>query len=310
MLFWGKIRLVWTGARPALYGLVFGVTPLTLAAADLATPASLPATTTSAANTPASGTPAATTSSANTSAAGTPAPAAATASAPPVIPVSVPDNVNPFAGQTKPAPLKLPAPIPLSIDIKPATFDGLATLQMFVNGPDFNWMFDPLDDWILAPVGVGESAALIYKLKPEIRLSLTLYPAELMPDLTPAQITQYLAAVREPNPDDFVLLSPIPPGAGNLEITYFSSFRGQGVAYAIVGANVLIHHQWFVDLNHEYVLVVDLACPQALLDRLDPQVRFTLGRSRVLKGLGVDETKTPALAPPADSGTVPVKPTQ
>ncbi len=295
MSFSGKIHFTLSCARPALLWLAFGLTPLALAAADPAIPASPPAATTPAASAPTSSTP---------------APAAATAPAPLVIPDSVPDNVNPFAGPVKPVPLKVPAPLTLNVDIKHATFDGFTTMQMFVSGPDFNWMFDPLDDWILAPVGYGESVALVYKLKPEARLSLTLYPADLMPGLTLAEITQYLATVREPNPDGFILLSPIPQGGGNLEVTYFSSFRGQGVAYALVGSTVLIHHQWFVDLNKEYVLVIDLACPPALLDRLDPQVRFTLGRSRVLKGLGMDEPKTPAPAPPADSGTVPAKTTQ
>jgi len=262
--------------------------PATMMAADAAVPAPSPAPT-----------PAATAASSQPT---------APAKAPLVIPDPVPDNVNPFTDKVLPVPLKIPAPLAMKVEIRVDTFDGINPLEMYISGPDFNWMFDPLDDWTVAPTGFSESVAFVYDTNTRVRLSLTLYKADFMPEITPEAITQYLAAVREPNPAAFVLLTAIPKEAGSLDVTYFSNFRGQGVAYALVGSTVVFHHQWFVDLNHQYVLVIDLACPQALVSRLDSQVRFTLGRSKILKGLGTEQPK-PQPAPAPGSGTSAPKPT-
>ncbi len=43
----------------------------------------------------------------------------------------------------------------------------------------------------------------------------------------------------------------------------------------MVTSTVVYHRLWFVDLNHEYLLVIDLASPQALLGRLD-SIKFAL----------------------------------
>ncbi|HTB64540.1 MAG TPA: hypothetical protein VK737_13230 [Opitutales bacterium] len=242
-------------------------------------------------------------------AANNPASAKAPATPPVAPPVSVPDNVNPFADKTQlPPSLNLPAPTPLSVDIHSEVFDGMPTMRMFIKGPDFEWMFDLLDDWSTVPAGAGESAAFIFtRDNPQARLSLSLYASSVMPEVNSTAITQYLAAVRASDPDSFVLLTPFAKDSDILPVTYFSSYRSEGANYAIVTSKVVMHHQWFVDLNHQYVLVMDLVCPPSLMDRLDGQVRFTLGRSRVRKGLGTEEPK-PAPAPAVDTGTAPAKP--
>ncbi len=297
MLFLTKFLFANRPVRRGLCYLAIGVLPLASLAADAGIPVQ---NSTASASAPPNGS--------STTAATGPAQPATPAKVPLVIPDPVPDNVNPFADKVKPTPLKIPAPAALKVDIHYESFDGLLPLQMFISGPDFYWMFDTLDDWTVAPIGFSESAAFVYDTNPQARLSLALYKADFMPEITPDVIAQYLAAVRDPNPAAFVLLSPIPKDAGSLDVAYFSNFRGQSAAYALVSTTVVYHHQWFVDLNHQYVLVIDLAAPQALIGRLDSQVRFTLGRSKVLKGLGADAPKAPP-APANGSGTAPGKTT-
>lgn len=225
---------------------------------------------------------------------------------PEVPPPSVPDNVNPFADENNlPKPLKLPAGIPLrlNVDVHPENFDGLTVMQMVFNGPNFEWVFDPLSDWTLAPTSSAESVAFIYEANPKARLALTLYAAkDFIPEITTPYIIQYLAAVRDSAPQSFVLLTPIAKGTTNIGSTYFANFGGQGVAYAMTSPAVSIHHLWFVDLNHEYLLLIDLMAPSTLIDKLDAQVRFTLGRSKVRKGLGSNQ---PPAAPAASDSAAP-----
>lgn len=252
-----------------------------------------------------------------TSAATTPAPAAATtavtptASAkapatPPIPPPDpVPDDVNPFADEEN-----LPKPLetinitctPMSVDTHTIQFDGMQVLTSFVEGPDFEWEFDPLDDWTLAPKGFGESFAFVYAKAPAARLSFSLYgEKEFMPDISPSSITQYLAAVREDDPKGFILTTPIPKGAPNLPMFRIIRYGGQGVTYATTSPVLLLHHDIFFDLNGQYQLVVKLTSPPALMNRLEAQLWFTFGRGAARKGLDVAPATAPAEAPPAST---------
>jgi hypothetical protein len=245
-------------------------------------------------------------------AAGNPAPAVAaptaaqsatTATTPPkppvdVLPDSVPDEVNPFADpQNEPQPLRPSgAPASLSIDIELEDNDGIRAMAMLLNGPDFVWVTEPFDDWLLAPIGADESAAFVYKNQTIARLSLTLYKGtDLMPDINRGNIIQYLSAVRAADPKSFALLTPFPKGNTDLlEPARFSGFMGQGFKYALENPTVLIYHVWIVDLNHEYQLVIKLASPPALVSRLETQVTYILGRGRARQGLGVEPPKAAA----------------
>ena len=239
-------------------------------------------------------------------------PAKPSAEPPAVLPDPVPDNVNPFADkQNPPKPLKIPSvPASLRIDVLPENFDGLTVLTMLINGPDFVWATDPLSDWRPAPTSYDESAAFVYETQPKARLSFYLYKGkDLMPEITPGNLIQYLAAMRASAPDSFVCLTPFVKDDTNLvNPVRFSGFIGQGVAYASAIPSVLVYHVWVVDLNHQYQLVIKLASPPVLVDRLDKQVRYTLGRGDIRKGLGQDKP-APKPAPAAGSSTARAKPT-
>jgi len=226
---------------------------------------------------------------------------------PPEPPPSVPDNVNPFADEkTLPTPLKFPGALRprIDVDVHPEDFDGMRIMFMDFKGPDFDWQFQPLADFTPAPASVAESAAFIYQPKPTVRLSWSLYaPKELLPDFTPAAMVQYLAALRAPAPKDFVLLTPFPKDAIYINPDNIRGFPAQSVKYAIVGLkDVIVFHDWFLDLNHEYLLVVSLSAPQEMMDKMEAELYRFFVRSRVIKGLGVKEEK-PAPAQPAGTNT-------
>ncbi len=227
--------------------------------------------------------------------------------APPEPPPSVPADVNPFAeGKILPVPLKWPgaARPRLDVDVHQVSYDGMELMELFVTGPDFEWQFEPLPEFLPAPVGFTESMAFTYQTNSSARLAWSLYgETELLPDFTPNSLAQYLAAIRAVEPKDFVLLTPFSKNAQLINSDSICGFQAQAVDYAIVSAtDVTFHHDWFIDLNHQYILLVTLSGPRALVQELTPRVHYFLARSRVLKGLGVKEEK-PATAKPA--GTVP-----
>lgn len=229
---------------------------------------------------------------------------------PPVPPPSVPDEVNPFADEANlPQPLKWPSAARPRIDVsvKPIQFDGLTILQMTFNGPDFVWQFDPLADFGLTPAGAAESAAFLYQPNPVAHLTFTLYAkGELLPDFTPASLAQYLAAIRANAPRNFVLMTPFPKDAKFIQPDGLCGFQAQTVDYAIcTQTDVTVHHDVFLDLNHQYILVASLTGPQALVEKLSGTLHYFLTRSRVLKGLGVKEEK-PGMG--GDSGDSAAKP--
>ena len=191
---------------------------------------------------------------------------------------------------------------PMNADIHTVQFDGMQVLSFFVDGPDFEWLLDPLDDWALVPKGMGESFAFVYTKNPAARLSFSLYgEKEFMPDISPASIILYLAAVRENDPRGFILTTPIPKGTETLPLVRFAMYGGQGVTYATTTPVLLLHHDWFADLNGEYQLVVKLTSPPALISRLETQLQFVFNRASARKGLGVVPPAAPGSAPPADT---------
>jgi len=234
-----------------------------------------------------------------------PAPAASTQPKPPPpdpLPDSVPADVNPFAdAKNIPTPRRpTGTPTTLNVDQQTENFDGFYVAKLLFNGPDFTWVTDPLVDWVIAPAGADESAAFVYEFQTKARLSLALYKGkELMPEINRENIIQYLAAVRAEDPKNFALLTPFPKDVTDLlNPTRFSGFIGQGFNYAVANPYVYIYHVWILDLNHQYQLMIKLTSPPSLVDRLDAQIRFTLGRGTIRKGLGVDQPK-----PAAGSGT-------
>ena len=235
-------------------------------------------------------------------------PAAPKPPPPDPLPPSVPDAVNPFADpKTAPVPLRSSGvPASLGVDVQIENFDGFNVMKLLMNGPDFEWVTDPLDDWLLAPAAADESVAFVYKNQTKARVSLTLYSGQgLMPDINRDTIGQYLAAVRAPAPDSFALLTPFPKGDNEvLNPIRLSGFMAQGFAYAIANPTVLIYHVWIADFNHQYQLVVKLASPPALVDRFDMQVRTIFGQGYIRKGLGV-KAREPAASPAGDSGKPP-----
>jgi len=187
----------------------------------------------------------------------------------------------------------------MNADMRALQFDGTSIQTFFVEGPDFEWQFDSLDDWIQAPKSFDESFALVYAKDPAARLSFCLYNGkDFMPDLTPASIIQYLAAVRQDNPKEFILTTPLTKDMLSLPGTHFAGFSGQGVTYATTLPTLMLHHDWFLDLNGQYQLVVKLASPPALLSRLEPQLSFIFNRGATRKGLGVNHPPAPSPAPP------------
>jgi hypothetical protein len=218
------------------------------------------------------------------------------------LPDSVPDAVNPFADPKSPPRPVPPAGTPLSLNVDEETenFDGFYVAKLLFNGPDFTWVTDPLTDWIIAPAGGDESAAFVYQLQTKARLSFALYKGkELMPEINRDNIIQYLAFVRAEDPKNFALLTPFPKDVTEpLNPTRFSGFMGQGFNYAVANPYVFVYHVWILDLNHQYQLMIKLVSPAALVDRLDAQIRFTLGRGAIRKGLGMESPK-----PAAGSGT-------
>jgi len=244
-------------------------------------------------------------------AAGTVAPSATSPATvppkPPEPPASVPDAVNPFAdGKVLPLPLKFPgaARPRLDVDVHQVQYDGMAILELFLMGPDFEWQFEPLPEFTPAPVAFTESLAFIYQTNSSARLAFALFgPNELLPDFTPNSLAQYLAVFRAVEPKDFVLLTPFPANAQLINSDSICGFQAQSVDYAIVSAtDVTYHHDWFIDLNHQYMLLVSLTGPRALVQELTSRVHYFLARSRVMKGLGVKEVKE---APAKPAGTMP-----
>lgn len=220
--------------------------------------------------------------------------------APEVPPASVADAVNPFADDKNlPTPIKWPTSgrPRINVDIHPELFDGLTVLVTDMNGPDFAWQFESLDDWMLTPPGYGESAAFVFRPQPKVRLSFVLFgPGELLPSFSADGITHYLAAIRAVEPKQFVLLTPISNNTKLLSPESFAGFQAQSVDYAIVSTDIVMHHEWFLDLNGQYVLQVALAGPSALVDKVLPSIKFFLNRSTVRKGLN---TRPPSPTTPA-----------
>jgi hypothetical protein len=218
-----------------------------------------------------------------------------------VPPPSVPDDVNPFADQKNPPkPLEFSGPS-YNLDVEvypdPETSDGASLPRMFISGPDFKWVMAPFNDWIIATRGYGESAAFVYQLDPRCRLSLALYdPKALFTAVTPANIAQYLAAMRAPDPDGFILLTPIPKNADALDGARFAGYTGQCATYAEALPNVIMAHRlWFVNMDGHYIFVATLTCPMVRLNMLDGQVTGLFGNSDIRRGPG---WPSPA-APPA-----------
>ncbi len=206
---------------------------------------------------------------------------------PPAPPPSVPDNVNPFADENNlPQPLKWPgaARPRIDVDVHPIQFDGLTILQMYFKGPDFEWQFDPLGEFAPTPAGSTESAAFLYQPNPVARLTFALYArGELLPEFTPAGLTQYLAAIRATAPKNFVLMTPFPKEAKFIEPDGLCGFQAQSVEYAIVTqTDVTVHYDTFLDLNHQYLLLVSLVGPQSLVEKLRPTL------AEVFRRFGVD----------------------
>lgn len=241
------------------------------------------------------------------------APASASASAPPAAkpapplppPTPVPAEVDPFADDANlPPPLKWPSAARprLDMSVHNIMFDGMQLTVMTVKGPDFEWQFNPLHDFIPALVSNDESLAFTYVTNPGVRLSLALFAdGELLPDFTPASLAQYLACFRSPAPKNFILLTPFPKDATGIQAQAIGGFHGQVVDYAIVTeTGIEMHHDFFVDLNHEYLLLVRLSGPQGLVERLAPVSQAFINNSRIMKGLGVKEEK-PAPAKPAST---------
>jgi hypothetical protein len=225
---------------------------------------------------------------------GTPAPPL-----PPKLDPSVPDNVNPFADKNNlPTPLPPPLSVPkiLAVDTHPTMFDGLPVMQMTLSGPNFAWVTQPMDDWITAPTGAGESLAYVYEFNPKVRASLALYgPQELLPDMNAAALVQYLAAIRAAvDPENFSLLTPVPPNTMYLNPTGYFSFPAQSVDYeTIFGTELTMHHDIFVNLHDEYQLQICLTGPPTLVRKLEAQVNLFLVRGNVLNGLGVQAAAKP-----------------
>jgi hypothetical protein len=218
----------------------------------------------------------------------------------------VPDDVNPFVDEKNaPQPLKVPGlPEALGVNVNVEQFDGFTVGKLVFSGPDFEWVTDPLKEWIIAPASFDESAAFVYRNPPVARLSLTLYKGNsLMPEITQDTISQYLAMVRADNPKGFILLTPLHKGSTDaLSPTRFSGFTGQGFSYAMTTPTPLVYHVWIADMNHQYQLVIKLSAQPTLMDMLDPQIRMTLGRGYIRKGLGTDQ---PSPAPAPATGTAP-----
>ncbi len=231
----------------------------------------------------------------------------ATAPKPPEPPPSVPDKVNPFADdKNPPVPLQFPgaARPRLSVDVHSINFDGMDMMEMYVKGPDFNWQLDPLADFVPAPTNFVESTAFVYQPNPGTRLSWSLYGfTELLPSFTADAVEQYLAAVRATDPKNFILLTPIPKDAKFIQPDAICGFQAQSVEYAIVSpTSVIVYQDWFLDLHDEYILLVSLSGPQALVDKLTPTIHYFLARSRIIDGLGVKaEDTSPKPAPPAST---------
>jgi hypothetical protein len=232
--------------------------------------------------------------------------AATTASqaAPPIPPPdSVPDAVNPFADEKN-----LPKALAtmgigctaMNADMHVIQFDGVGAYIFSVEGPDFELQFEPLEDWIIAPKSYDESFAFVYSKVTDARLSFCLYgPKEFLPDLKPTSIVQYLEAIREDDPKNFILTTPIPPGIPALAGNHFANYNGQGVTYATTSPVLRLHHDWFVDLNGQYLLVIKLTSPPGLISRLENQILTIFNRGVATKGLGI---VPPSEAPPADTG--------
>jgi hypothetical protein len=215
----------------------------------------------------------------------------------------LPDKVNPFADEKNlPDPLKMPGnpTAQMTADIHPEHLDGVTVPIMSLQGPDFEWAFDAFADWSLAPAAYGESVAFVYQFDPTARVSLGLYgPKDVFSELNPKQITQYLAEIRSHDPKGFVLLTPIPPDADSIGSANFGGFSGESVEYATVLPTVVIlHHDWFVNLKDQYLLLIRLSAPAALMARLEKDISSDLAHSKIRKGFGVKEVK-PAPAAPA-----------
>jgi hypothetical protein len=250
--------------------------------------------------------PAAATPAATAPAAGAATAPKAVPFVPPVPPPSVPDKVNPFADDRNlPEPLKMPGnPTErMTADIHPENFDGLTVPILLLQGPDFEWAFDSFADWTMAPAGYGESVAFVYQFEPSARVSLGLYgPKDLFSELNPKQITQYLAEIRSHDPKGFVLLTAIPPDADSIGSANFGGFSGESVEYAtVLPTVVMMHHDWFVDMNQRYLLLIRLSAPAAFMTRLEKDINADLNHGKVRKGFGVKEA-APA-APAATAAT-------
>jgi hypothetical protein len=69
---------------------------------------------------------------------------------------------------------------------------------------------------------------------------------------------------------------------------------------------VTVHQDWFLNLHDEYVLMVSLSGPNALVSKLAPTIHYFLARSRILKGLGVSADDDAASKPAKPASTTPV----
>jgi hypothetical protein len=211
----------------------------------------------------------------------------------------VPASANPFADPNNlPLPLKWPseAPAPILVDTHTIDFDGAPVIEMDLVGPDFRWSIDPLLNWVQAPRGAGESLALVHEANPQVRLSFKLYKAGvLVRDFDAPTLVSYLAAIRSQAPKSFVLFTPFPPdspGAGHSSVGGFDSVKlnyGFVTGSADKNGKPVVTEYWdyLVNLNSEYTLVIELSGPAALVEWAKPQVDFSLGRGRVMQGLGV-----------------------
>jgi len=190
-------------------------------------------------------------------------------------------------------------PLTLTAEKHTIEFDGFNIAKFTLHGPDFDWSFDQLEDWLPAPTSPIESLALVFSANTTARVSFSLYKVgAFMPDLSAKSIIGYLSSQGGNVPKAFSLQTPIPPDAGNINPAVMAGMPLQSVDYQTLLNGVLLDHRdWFVDLRGKYLLVVRLACPPRFMNKLQQQVQFFLLRSNVDKGLGVTEAPPPAPPP-------------
>ena len=240
-------------------------------------------------------------------ASGRPAGSGAAAAFPP----KVADSDNPFIVSD---PNKLPVPLPpatehpkLDYVVRSVDFDGAGTTEMSLEGPDFEWQVEPLEEWDRVPPGAGEALAFVYSDNPQVRLSFTLYgPHGLLPQLDTASLIRYLAGIRQRDPKTFTLVTPFPADGGGPSGGNFHGCDYERVDYYFMPAtgklkDVVEYNDYFINLYGYYLLQMRLSGPLGWLDQVRPMLEFHLRRSSRKKGLGLPDAA--AAVQPGDGGS-------